>query len=219
MIGNEDLWATGVPLMSRGVSVLCLDPGETTGWVWALIGHHELLGSGGSDPSGLSGVSRAVWTALMADPMRVRHGEINLWKENRELGGASGSLYHREAAMVQRLGLMVDQSSAATARILNASSARLTHVVVEDFIVRSGSQERNLLTPVRLSSGLFNELHASSGFPIHWNFQSAADAKGTVDDDMLKSMGLYFKGQQHARDAARHLVRFLRGYRRALTAS
>ena len=36
--------------------------------------------------------------------------------------------------------------------------------------------------------------------------QTAAQGKGFVSDDNLKLLGLYEKGQQHARDAMRHLI-------------
>jgi hypothetical protein len=39
--------------------------------------------------------------------------------------------------------------------------------------------------------------------------QSASDAKSFVDDDKLKRLGWYVKGEDHARDAARHLALYL----------
>lgn len=39
--------------------------------------------------------------------------------------------------------------------------------------------------------------------------QSAAQGKGFVKDDHLKKLGLWMPGQQHARDATRHLIYYL----------
>lgn len=39
--------------------------------------------------------------------------------------------------------------------------------------------------------------------------QRASDAKNVVPDDRLRDLGLYERGKEHGRDAARHLVLYL----------
>lgn len=59
-------------------------------------------------------------------------------------------------------------------------------------------------------------MRTSQAFPVRdaWalgiTYQSAAQAKGVVTDKRLKSWGLWVPGQQHARDAIRHAVTYLR---------
>jgi hypothetical protein len=85
----------------------------------------------------------------------------------------------------------------------------ITDVVIEDFVLRERTKDRSLLSPVRITFGLEHELWMSPD-----NFfttkQQPSDAKSTVTDDRLKRWGMWTVGQQHARDATRHLILFLR---------
>lgn len=82
-------------------------------------------------------------------------------------------------------------------------------VVMEGFILRKFSSDEELLSPVRLIAkieyGLW--LKDMTYFP-----QQPSEAKSVATDDRLKSWGLYKSegGMQHARDADRHGITFLR---------
>lgn len=81
-------------------------------------------------------------------------------------------------------------------------------LVVEDFVLRvaRASPARSLLSPVRVTSML------------EWRFAgelrivkfSAADAKSVITDRRLKSLGFWVSGSNHARDAVRHMLLFVR---------
>jgi hypothetical protein len=82
-------------------------------------------------------------------------------------------------------------------------------VVMEGFILRKFSSDDELLSPVRLIAkieyGLW--LLGMTYFP-----QQPSEAKSVATDDRLKNWGLYKSegGMQHARDADRHGITFLR---------
>jgi hypothetical protein len=88
----------------------------------------------------------------------------------------------------------------------------LNAIVVEDFILRLGTKDRSLLSPVRLTAMLEYGLSVDSDLmdllPIV--LQSPSDAKSTITDDRLKLAGMWIRGLPHARDATRHLLLYLR---------
>jgi hypothetical protein len=86
----------------------------------------------------------------------------------------------------------------------------ISHVLIEDFLLRERSRARNLLSPVRLTSQIVTEFHQSSSIEASLHFQQPADALKTVTDEVLKDHGVYTIGKRHARDATRHLLLFMR---------
>jgi hypothetical protein len=80
-------------------------------------------------------------------------------------------------------------------------------VIIEDFIPHSINKERWFLSPVRVTNQLGMLLWLKDR---QWMLQMPSLAKSTIDDDYLKSIFLYDKGQPHANDAKRHLLTFLR---------
>lgn len=84
-------------------------------------------------------------------------------------------------------------------------------VLMEDFILQMYSKGRDLLTPVRLNAMLDFALEVNLGVTVTHR-QMASEAKATVTDARLKLWGFYTSagGQEHARDADRHAILFLR---------
>lgn len=82
-------------------------------------------------------------------------------------------------------------------------------VVVEDFVLRRLSPARELLSPVRLTAALEYVLWREKRLVFR---QSASDAKTICTDERLKDWGFYRRegGEEHARDATRHGLLFLR---------
>ena len=85
-------------------------------------------------------------------------------------------------------------------------------VIIEDFILRLGTKDRQLLAPVRLAARLEDRLY-SSGFGGEIVYQTPSDAKSIVTDDRLKHWGLWHVGSPHIRDAWRHMIKYLRDNR------
>lgn len=92
-------------------------------------------------------------------------------------------------------------------------------MVIEDFILRSAIKGRELLSPVRIGHKvdyqLWRGLRLASGerakFEPYW--QSSGDAKSVMTDERLKLMAMYTPGPDHARDATRHALMWLRKHR------
>ena len=85
-------------------------------------------------------------------------------------------------------------------------------VIIEDFILRLGTKDRQLLAPVRLAARLEDRLY-SSGFGGEIVYQTPSDAKSIVTDERLKHWGLWHVGSPHIRDAWRHMIKYLRDNR------
>lgn len=84
-------------------------------------------------------------------------------------------------------------------------SARL---VCEDFILRKHSQARELLSPVRLTAVVSWAIR-----PRYLVLQQPSLAMTTITDERQKAMGFWLPGQQHARDAIKHNLTFLKRQR------
>lgn len=82
-------------------------------------------------------------------------------------------------------------------------------VVMEDFIVRQFNQDRDFLAPVRIMAALDYALWKMN---VQAFRQQPSEAKGAVTDARLKVWGYYSSegGLNHARDADRHAITFLR---------
>lgn len=90
-------------------------------------------------------------------------------------------------------------------------------LVIEDFKLRKYLEDDDLLSPVRITAKIEFGLTIWDGLGGQRNStyvhkQSSALAKTTVTDDRLKSWGFYQRegGEEHARDADRHALTFLR---------
>lgn len=84
-------------------------------------------------------------------------------------------------------------------------------IVMEDFVLRKFSSARELLAPVRLNAR-FDERMSCAGDPRVIIYQQSALAMTAFTDDRLKKLGFYnqLSGQEHARDALRHNLTWLK---------
>lgn len=82
-------------------------------------------------------------------------------------------------------------------------------MVIESFILRQFSKDPNLLSPVRITASIAQDLWMHRRY---YFTQSPAEAKTTATDERLKNWELYDShgGMNHARDADRHAITFLR---------
>lgn len=83
-------------------------------------------------------------------------------------------------------------------------------VVVESYQIRSKRTDKETISPIRFIAGIEQEV---------WNMyrylaKQTPSEKTGVTDDRLETWGLYLRdGQQHARDADRHALLFLKKLR------
>ena len=84
------------------------------------------------------------------------------------------------------------------------------HVAIEDFIIREHTTDRNLLSPVRVTSGLLALFETMDDINVVAHFNQASNGKVGVPDPALKKLGFYVPGQTHSNDAARQAILVLR---------
>lgn len=88
-------------------------------------------------------------------------------------------------------------------------------VVVEDFVLHKFNRDRELLSPVRVTAkieyGVYMLNRVAPGGRTHgYAVQSLSDANKAMPDARLQETGFWEVGKEHARDATRHGVTFLR---------
>lgn len=189
---------------TKGLSVFCIDPGETTGWAWALVSYQELRSVGSGD---------LLWPDLVGRLQRTERfqaGEESVYRGPLSASSPAAQVAQSEAMTCLGVGIQLEQLHLTSARVSRGSVGWVTDVVIEDFILRQGTKDRSLLSPVRLTAGIVQEVLRSEKL-IGLTILSASDSKSTITDDRLRRLGLWIVGQQHARDACRLLMLFLRG--------
>lgn len=174
--------------------VVAFDPGETTGWSVMKI-HPEALVS--DDVKILSSFEH--WS----------HGQVDCGSREgvpmvRDIFDGQGRLEYNDLAVnigaemegIDQMLEIVDVWPGAC-------------VLIEDFIIRRPDQSRSFLSPVRITAGFDYGLYQRGYQSFR---QQPSEAKNTATDDRLKSWGLYERagGLNHARDADRHAITWLR---------
>lgn len=167
----------------KEATIIAIDPGGTTGWSLISI-HPEAITEPNAD------IFENVFTHL--------HGQVDCGSHRGNLGT---SLHDGISTEGEFSGIY------DLAEFIKAwpSSA----VVIEDFNLRQLRMDRDLLSPVRITTGI-GVLMWLEGRDYH--VQSAGDAKRTCSDLRLKEWGMYDStgALRHARDADRHAIFFLR---------
>lgn len=87
----------------------------------------------------------------------------------------------------------------------------------EDFILRKLLGGRELLSPVRIGARFEDRMYTSGRMGLLAPAQMASLAMDTITDDRLKLWGFWppLIGQEHARDALRHCLTYLKRIREA----
>ena len=166
-------------------TVISIDPGGTTGWS-VMVVHPEAL----VDPKVpiLSNIEHRDNGQIRAMPVPLGKAKVKV----RDLS-------HEERACIRIL--MHDVIERWPGAV----------IVIEDFILRKSGMSRELLSPVRLTAALEWAIDA---LPVPYEIvrQTPSEAMQTATDERLKKWGLYARagGQQHARDADRHSITFMR---------
>lgn len=174
--------------------VFSVDPGHTTGWSALKVPVGRLLATG---------AARTVpWC-------RWRHGQI--------LRSGIGTGHMAQAVSDSRhVSLILDQARTIHEDLVYPGDEEkgwpedVFVWVLESFSLRMMSMDTNLLAPVRVLDRLLDRLWVGEyrGAVFH---QQPSEAKTTVTDTRLRRWGMYDSGSgEHARDADRHSLYFLR---------
>ena len=227
--------------LGQTVTIIGLDPGSTTGVCGVSIAKHWLRGGGEANWTGLGAALRAKFAYQVGREPKVFAYDAEIEREHsyrldqHELNErmlpvmASQPLVQqdgmRSTARLERILagegpggnlLFVDAEEIVQVRqiaglLYNYEEAA---VVCEDFTLRTQVRSREVTAPDRLRAALqTNEVLHGEGRVFF--LQQASMAKSTATDERLKRAGLYFPGMQHATDAARHVLTFLRRARQA----
>lgn len=164
-------------------TIIAIDPGGTTGWSLISVVPEVLM----------------VDDAYILDNIIThQHGQVDCGSHRGNLDTTlhAGISTHGEFSGVYDLAKFIASWPAAA-------------IVMEDFNLRQFRMDRDLLSPVRVMSGLGYSLW-KDGRDYH--VQSPADAKSVCTDDRLKEWRMYDSAGslKHARDADRHAILFLR---------
>lgn len=164
-------------------TVIAIDPGGTSGWSMISV-HPGCL----TEPN--AKVLDNIWTH--------QHGQVDCGTHRGNLGTSlhPGISTDGEYSGVYDLAKFIHGWPMAA-------------VVIEDFTLRQFRQDRDLLSPVRVTAALGYCLWRAGR---DYHTQSPADAKGVCSDVRLKEWRMYDPtgGLVHARDADRHAILFLR---------
>lgn len=179
--------------LKKMATVVAIDPGGTTGWSVMQV-HPDALAY--PDVALLDSIEYWANGQIDCGAQKGDRGTVSADAAKGRATGAVGVSVSGEAAGVAELTELVRSFPEAA-------------VVIEDFILRQFRQDRDLLSPVRVTAALSQQMWLDRrGFFT----QQPSMAKGTITDERLKKWGMYNRagGMQHARDADRHALMFIR---------
>lgn len=186
--------------MPNTVQVLALDPGGTTGW--CLLSCEPL--------SLVPGYAPYVPGEDLPNDNAMSNGsvlkKIKGWQFGQvDCGATKGNLGNSLYAGISTAG--ESAGAAVIARHIRAWPGAA--VVVESFILRQFSRDQDLLSPQRITAKIEQYLWLDGR---EYFTQTPSEAKVSATDERLKEWGFYSSdgGMQHARDATRHAITFLR---------
>lgn len=164
-------------------TVIAIDPGGTTGWSLISV-HPESLTEPNAD--------------FLDNIFLHQHGQVDCGVHRGNLHASlhAGISTDGEFSGIYDLAKLIESWPVAA-------------VVIEDFHLRQQRKDRDLLSPVRITSALGYAMWLAGR---EYHVQTPADAKTTCSDYRLKQWRMYDDtgGLRHARDADRHAILFLR---------
>lgn len=180
--------------LSDSPIVVAYDPGETTGWSVMQV-HPEALVDDG--------------VKILSSIEHWAHGQIDCGSRAglpvvRDIFDGEGRLEYNDLAVnIGAEAEGVDEMLRVFDYFPGAAA------LLEDFIIRREDKSRSFLSPVRITAGMDYGLFLRGYQSFR---QQPSEAKGTATDERLKSWGLYERsgGMNHARDADRHAITWLR---------
>ncbi len=169
----------------KGINLVAIDPGETTGLCWVLLSTKELSKAGGD--------------LTVALQKAQSDGRLELCQVD--------GLTDLECQFKIRSWMNI--WSARAAQKTSGQITKFDFVVIEDFILREKTKDRSLLAPVRMTS-LIESFIAEDFKSAEISKQQPGNAKGVVTRERLVNWKLWTPGKPHQMDALRHAILKLR---------
>lgn len=146
------------------------------------------------DPGGTTGLAWADCVCFAGGRLDRRFGNL---VSHMQVGGPAEEQVDEMLALVQAVQVSV--------------------LVIESFQLRPGAKRGDVMSPVvvdaMLRYGLWKGMAGMRGMDVAVYYQTASQGKSVMTDGRLRALGLWWPGEEHARDAARHLVTFVRRVR------
>lgn len=181
----------------KGLSIACIDPGETTGLWWGCFGIRELR--------------QGPWAALQSAR-----------KDKRMLFDQQSTDGRGDLATAMEIDAWLEMLDGLTRRVSDNKLEGVHVVVIEDFILQTQTMKRDLLSPVRLTAMIEAYIYQRSFqrqyLPIEVKKQMPSSAKTVITNDRMKRNGFVWShNRRHEWDAFRHGALYLRGFCNSLT--
>ena len=160
----------------------------------------------GIDPGVTTGLS-----VMVVDDLSNGVEAVMAWGSDQISYGGSGNvqdLYEGDERFPeQEIAEQIGQA------IVRWSKYNKVYVACEDFIIRKPNSTRDFLAPVRITSGIMQEIY-KAGKDIDVIFQPPSEAKGVCTNERMDLWGFPIKTQKdrHSRDADRHSILLLRKF-------
>lgn len=163
----------------------------------------------GVDPGVTTGVSVIAYSSqdFPASP-----GEVPFWGSSQKSYGGSGNVSDIVSGQMVEQRIARDIADIAL-RLVERPDVRIIFAI-EDFIIRKVNTSRDFLAPVRITSGILQEITGKrfKDRKIEVSIQAPSDAKSVCKDERMDTWGFTIRTQKdrHSRDADRHSVLCLR---------
>ena len=163
----------------------------------------------GVDPGVTTGVSVVAYNSqdFPASP-----SEVPFWGSSQKSYGGSGNASDIVGGTMVEQRIARDIANIAL-RLVDRPDVRIIFAI-EDFIIRKVNSSRDFLAPVRITSGILQEITGErfKSRNIEVSIQSPSDAKTVCKDERMDAWGFTIRTQKdrHSRDADRHSVLCLR---------
>ena len=163
----------------------------------------------GVDPGVTTGVSVIAYNSrdFPASP-----GDVPFWGSSQKSYGGSGNVSDVVGGPMVEQRIARDIADIALC-LVDRPDVRIIFAI-EDFIIRKVNTSRDFLAPVRITSGILQEITGErfKNRKIEVSIQAPSDAKVVCKDERMNTWGFTIKTQRdrHSRDADRHSVLCLR---------
>lgn len=172
----------------KGLSIACIDPGGETGLWWGCFSQSELA----------TGPWKSMQSAMQAKRMQFHQIDSDV------VG---------ELQVAVEIDQWLQKCDRLTRLRTNGKIKKIDLIIFEDFLLRAQTMDRALLSPVRITRGVEQLLHARGAIGQLGKYQQASAMKSVVTHERIVAQGFKWTyARRHEWDAFSHGHLFLRNY-------